>query len=158
MTQRPGTDELWIGDVGWGTWEEINRVVSPQPPHRTSAGRATREPRRRAVTRVPVSAQCSSLYSTPGSVVAPYYAYNHNACVVSYPGCRTGGSSITGMAFYQGGSYPAQYNGALFFADHSRNEIWAMLPGHQRVARSGQAAVVRRCRRGRAVPPGIPST
>src|SRR4029077_6831869 len=27
------------------------------------------------------------------------------------------------------GSYPAQYNGALFFADHTRNEIWAMLPG-----------------------------
>src|SRR5262249_24693816 len=25
--------------------------------------------------------------------------------------------------------YPAQYNGALFFADHTRNEIWAMLPG-----------------------------
>ena len=42
-----------------------------------------------------------------GSVAAPYYAYNHSACVVSYPGCRTGSSSITGLAFYQGGSYPA---------------------------------------------------
>jgi PKD repeat protein len=49
--------------------------------------------------------------------------------VVNYAGCRTGGSSITGVAFYQGGSYPSQYTGALFFADHSRNEIWAMLPG-----------------------------
>src|SRR5215470_15731003 len=29
FTQRPGTDELWIGDVGWNTWEEINRVISP---------------------------------------------------------------------------------------------------------------------------------
>ena len=29
FTQRPGTDELWIGDVGWNTWEEINRLITP---------------------------------------------------------------------------------------------------------------------------------
>src|SRR5256714_7785157 len=72
---------------------------------------------------------CSGLYNTPGSVAAPYYTYNHSACVVTYAGCHTGGSSITGVAFYQGGSYPAAYNGALFFADHTRNEIWAMPTG-----------------------------
>jgi glucose/arabinose dehydrogenase/PKD repeat protein len=130
MTQRPGTDELWIGDVGWNTWEEINRVVAPTSATASNFGWPCYEG---------ASPQggyqgaglnlCSSLYSTPGSVIAPYYTYNHSACVVSYSGCRTGGSSITGVAFYQGGSYPAQYNGALFFADHTRNEIWAMLPG-----------------------------
>ena len=25
---RPGTNELWVGDVGWSTWEEINRVAN----------------------------------------------------------------------------------------------------------------------------------
>jgi glucose/arabinose dehydrogenase len=130
FTQRPGTDELWIGDVGWSTWEEINRVVAPASSTASNFGWPCFEG---------ASAQsgyqgaglnlCSSLYSAPGSVIAPYYTYNHSACVVSYTGCHTGGSSVTGVAFYQGGSYPAQYNGALFFADHTRNEIWAMLPG-----------------------------
>ena len=130
FTQRPGTDELWIGDVGWNTWEEINRVVSPTSATASNfgwpcyEGASPQSGYQAAGLNV-----CSSLYSAPGSVIAPYYTYNHSACVVSYPGCHTGGSSVTGVAFYQGGSYPAAYNGALFFADHTRNEIWAMLPG-----------------------------
>ena len=130
ITQRPGTDELWVGDVGWNTWEEINRLVAPASATASNFGWPCYE------GASPQSGYqgaglslCSSLYSTPGSVLAPYYTYNHSACVVNYTGCHTGGSSITGVAFYQGGSYPTQYNGALFFADHTRNEIWAMLPG-----------------------------
>jgi len=130
FTQRPGTDELWVGDVGWGTWEEINRLTAPTGTASRNFGWPCYEgtPRQTGYEGAGLN-QCSSLYSTSGSVAAPYYAYNHSACVVSYAGCRTGGSSITGLAFYQGGSYPAAYNGALFFGDHSRNEIWAMLPG-----------------------------
>src|SRR3954470_6139721 len=26
---RPGTNDLWIGDVGWADWEEIDRVADP---------------------------------------------------------------------------------------------------------------------------------
>jgi PKD domain-containing protein/glucose/sorbosone dehydrogenase len=130
FTQRPGTDELWIGDVGWNTWEEINRVVSPTSATASNFGWPCYEG---ASPQSGYQAAglnlCSSLYSAPGSVVAPYYTYKHSACVVDYTGCHTGGSSVTGVAFYQGGSYPARYTGALFFADHTRDEIWAMLPG-----------------------------
>jgi glucose/arabinose dehydrogenase len=136
ITQRPGTDELWVGDVGWNTWEEINRVIAPASATASNFGWPCYEGGSAQNGGSPQSGyqgagltMCSSLYSTPGSNVAPYYAYNHSACVVTYSGCHTGGSSITGVAFYQGGSYPSAYNGALFFGDHSRNEIWAMLPG-----------------------------
>ncbi|QYC38011.1 hypothetical protein Nocox_01890 [Nonomuraea coxensis DSM 45129] len=29
MAVRPGTSEIWLGEVGWNTVEEINRVVNP---------------------------------------------------------------------------------------------------------------------------------
>jgi glucose/arabinose dehydrogenase len=125
MTQRPGTDELWIGDVGWNAWEEINRLTTGRnfgwPCYEGSGAQSGYQSA--GLT------SCSQLYNTPGSVTAPYYAYSHSACVVAYTGCRTGSSSITGITFYRGGSYPAEYNGALFFGDHSRNEIWAMMQG-----------------------------
>jgi PKD repeat protein len=42
-----------------------------------------------------------------------------------------GGSSIAGLsfAFYSGGPYPPEYDGALFFADYTRKCIWAMEKG-----------------------------
>ena len=40
--------------------------------------------------------------------------------------------SRAGVPFYGGGTYPAAYDGALFFADYSRNCIWVMLRGQRR--------------------------
>ena len=75
-----------------------------------------------------------SLYATlqgaGGSpVTAPLFTYNHSASVVSGDGCPTGGSSVAGVTFYSGGSYPSTYNGGLFFEDHTRGCIWFMKAG-----------------------------
>ena len=40
-----------------------------------------------------------------------------------------GSSSIAGLAFYEGGNYPAEYDDALFFTDYSRECIWVMFAG-----------------------------
>ena len=46
-----------------------------------------------------------------------------------------------------GGNYPTEYDGALFFADYSRDCIWAMLPGAGRRAGSREDPHLRRRRR-----------
>ena len=71
---------------------------------------------------------CENLYGQPGAVTDPHFAYHHSNKVVPNESCPTGSSSVAGIAFgfYQGGPYPAAYDGALFFADYSRDCIWAM--------------------------------
>jgi uncharacterized repeat protein (TIGR01451 family) len=128
FTIRPGTNEVWLGDVGWNTWEEINRITDPLGTVENFGwpcyeGNATQSGYDSANLSI-----CENLYAA-GGVIAPYYTYNHSAQVVAGETCPTGGSSIAGLAFYQGGTYPAAYTGALFFADYSRDCIWVMFAG-----------------------------
>ena len=81
----------------------------------------------------------TDLYQTPSQVTAPYYDYDHGAKVVSSDTCPTGSSSIAGIQFAPAlNSYPAEYDGALFFADYSRDCIWAMLEGANGQPAEGQ--------------------
>jgi glucose/arabinose dehydrogenase len=133
ITTRPGTNELWIGDVGWNDWEEINVIDNPVGPVKNFGwpcyeGNASGSLRQSAYDSANLNI-CETLYNQTGTVTAPFYAYHHSAQVVPNETCPTGSSSITGLAFVfnpGGGSYPSSYDGALFFADHSRNCIWVM--------------------------------
>ncbi len=128
MTTRPGTREIWVGDVGQGRSEEIDRIVDPTAaatnfgwPCYEGAGINT------GFQSVGLT-QCTNLYQSPGSTVAPFYTYDHAGTVTTADGCPTGGSSITGLAFYEGTSYPAPFRKALYFTDHTRQCLWAMVP------------------------------
>jgi glucose/arabinose dehydrogenase len=128
FTFRPGTSELWIGDVGWGTWEEINRVPNPLAPSVLNMGWPCREGPNELNDYRDLSI-CAGLRAQPGSTTDPYFTYRHTDKVVAGESCPTGGSSISGLAFYTGQSFPAAYDGALFFSDYSRNCIWVMFRG-----------------------------
>jgi glucose/arabinose dehydrogenase len=126
---RPGTRQLWVGDVGWSTWEEINRVPDMTDGTAENFGwpcyeGAARQPSYNAAD----IDLCESLYGGAGQT-APYFTYRHDSVVSRGDNCSTGSSSITGIAFEDGSSYPANYQGTLFFADSSRGCVWVMRRG-----------------------------
>ncbi len=127
---RPGTNEVWAGDVGWNTWEEVNRLVNPLGTGLEDVenfgwpcyeGQGRQSGYDGANLNV-----CETLYGQAGAVTGPHFTYNHSSQVVAGETCPTGSSSVSGIDFYEGGPYPASYDGALFFADYSRDCIWVM--------------------------------
>jgi glucose/arabinose dehydrogenase len=133
---RPGTNELWIGDVGWGAYEEINRVVNPTDATVENFGWPCYEGAGQQTGGYASYTVCQNMYAgtygTLGNHSAPYFAYYHNQ-VSAQDRCTLGGaytdSSVAGVTFYDGGDYPNTYDDALIFADYSRNCIWAMQKG-----------------------------
>jgi glucose/arabinose dehydrogenase len=129
---RPGTSELWIGDVGQVTWEEINRISAATDAIVENFGWPCYEgPGRYSGYDVVDLAICENLYRD-GIDTKPFFAYHHDNQVVPGEACRTGSSSISGLSFEfapNGSSLPPAYQGGLFFADYSRDCIWVMKKG-----------------------------
>jgi glucose/arabinose dehydrogenase len=132
FTIRPGTSEVWLSDVGWNDQEEIDRVV-PQTPADVAENfgwpcyeGSGRQPGYDSANLT----LCESLYDQgAGAVAAPYFAWSHAAPVVPGESCPVGSSSAAGLSFYPGGPYPADFDGALFFSDYTRDCIWVMKTG-----------------------------
>ena len=133
VTERPGTDELWVGDVGWNDWEEINRLLPSTTETRNFGWPCYEGVGRQAGYDGANLNVCENLYSAgPSAVTSPYFAYHHTARVVPNESCPTGSSSTAGVQFAFGSAqspYPAEYDDALFFADYSRDCIWVMPKG-----------------------------
>ena len=129
---RPGTGEVWTGDVGWGEWEEVNRIANPTGAPVENLGwpcyqGGARDPGYESAG----LDLCLGLYGAPGAALAPTYAYRHADAVVAGEGCGSGSSAIAGLAFKPTGvgNYPSAYDGALFFSDYARGCIWAVKAG-----------------------------
>jgi glucose/arabinose dehydrogenase len=141
FTFRPGTSELWVGDVGWNDWEEINRIPNATDAAMENFGWPCYEGVGHQLGYDGANLSiCENLYATSNAVAAPYFAYHHNNQVVPNEGCPTGSSATAGLEFQfsTGNSYPAEYQDALFFADYTRDCIWVMPKGTNGLPAPGQ--------------------
>jgi glucose/arabinose dehydrogenase len=132
LALRPGTDEVWVADVGYVTWEEIDRLPLPGAPIANFGWPCYEGNERLAGFDSADLTLCESLYASAGADTKPFYTYQHGVRLSASDTCSTaGGASISGVSFefYAGGPYPAEYDGALFFSDYARNCVWVMKRG-----------------------------
>jgi glucose/arabinose dehydrogenase len=112
-------DRLWIADVGWNSWEEIDTLPDPPAgPVRNFGWPCYEGPVQNAGYQAANLPICDALYAA-GTAHGPYHSYAH----------VTGSNAVTGIALYRGANFPAAYDGALFFADYARGFIKVMMPG-----------------------------
>jgi glucose/arabinose dehydrogenase len=124
FTIKPGTNDLWIGDVGFSTWEELDTLSNPDAAPRDYGWPCYEGNSPLAFYQGLGLNICNNL--SADDVTLPYFTYNHGSAVASGDGCTTArGSSTSGLAFLSSSSgYPNSYDGALFMTDYSRRCIW----------------------------------
>lgn len=123
---RPGTNEIFVGDVGESRVEEINRIADVAdgevenfgwPCYQGSPRHGPFDSRDFTI--------CEEMYGTRATT-APFFEYGHSHPVYPEDPCGTGSGVISALGFYEGGNYPDAYDGALFFGDYVRQCIWVM--------------------------------
>jgi uncharacterized repeat protein (TIGR01451 family) len=141
FTIRPGTNEVWIADVGYDKFEEVDRLTDPggtvenfgwpcyEGGHDMAGNPALMRQQGFDAGNFNI---CETLYAEGASgAVAPWFSYGPGESVVAGDGCPTGSGVIAGLAFVPqaGGNYPSSYDGALFVNDYSRACIWVIRKG-----------------------------
>lgn len=114
---NPGT--LYIGDVGWNDWEEIDVARDPGMNFGWPCveGPFVNAPYASAT---PAHDGCSE--STASPETPPTVAFHHTDPAKSQPR-GTIASVIAGGAFYTGQIWPAEYRGAYVFGDYQQGWI-----------------------------------
>ena len=131
MTIRPN-GQVWIGDVGFTHWEEIDTIPDPDAAPR-NFGWPCREGN--GVT-PEYSGLSLPLCNSLSGASDPAFTYAHSDTVTD-DDCGTGSSSISGIAFRTtAGNYPTKYDNGLFFADYTR-ALHLVRAGVERVREPG---------------------
>jgi glucose/arabinose dehydrogenase len=144
---RPGSSEVYVGDVGQSTWEELDRLTSPPAPGQAALdfgwpcyeggnGANVVLASWQTLAEGGHAPPCQALYANPSLVTAPVWAYGHGdpaGRLFSGDACNPSpGAAYSGLVFYQPAGvpvsrvFPPEAQGALFMADAARGCIWMM--------------------------------
>lgn len=121
MTVRPGSTppgSLYISDVGWGSFEEVNVARGGENfgwpcyegPNASSGYQNA----------MPPNGGCDTIDTpaNPGPLTESIIAWHRTDGSQSIPKGPTG-QCVSGAAFYTHGNYPAVYHGGYFVTDHT---------------------------------------
>ncbi len=127
----PDHGDLYVSNVGWGSYEELDRVsMLPDGPPQNSGWPCYEGPGPNPSYQDLGLDICADLYAEAGATVEPFLFYKHLTHLLPDDGCTPNfGSAAAGVFVYPGGNFPAAYDGTLFFADTVRSCIWTMKPG-----------------------------
>jgi glucose/arabinose dehydrogenase len=107
---KPGTSTLYVGDVGWNDFEEVDVARGGE-----DFGWPCWEGQLSFRNAYSSLSQCTALYnSPPPSLKAPLF---------SWPHFSANGDASVGGAFYTASTYPADYQGAFFFGDYAGSRM-----------------------------------
>jgi glucose/arabinose dehydrogenase len=111
---HPTSNQPYLGDVGWNSWEEINtgRGLNFGWPYFEGAnGVLAKTPT------VKDYSDAIAFYASNPSITPAIWARSHT----------DGAISMMMGEFYIGSKYPSLYNGALFFGDYGEGSLEALL-------------------------------
>lgn len=121
----PGPGTLYIGDVGWLTWEELNISYGGEnfgwPCYEGMHVQA------QYFNATPQHSGCNSIggSSNPAYPKQPIVVWNRTDAAMSTPPGLRGQCALGGL-FYQGSTFPVQYRGAFIFGDFSHGWVKAL--------------------------------
>jgi len=120
LSGNPGI--LYVADVGWTTWEEVNIVERGAnlgwPCYEGF------EPQEQYAAASPAHHSCRSIGTgdNPFSPLPPLLSWHHTKPALSTPP-GISGKCASAIAFYTGTQYPPEYRGACFIGEYDANWI-----------------------------------